>query len=74
MCAHAQEDKQVNCLLVIHKGVHEQPVLDAFLPLRFFSLEVTVGVVGYDHSVRLVRPLDNEAVVIANHSFTTNTA
>lgn len=63
-----------NCLLVVHKGVHEKPLLDAFLPLGSFPLEVSVGVVGYDHSIRLWRQLDNETVVVANHPFTTNAA
>ena len=59
-------------LLVIHKGEHEQPLLDALLPLRPFSLEVTVGVIGHDHSLRLVRQLHDEAVVIADHSLAPN--
>lgn len=53
--SQAQVEKQADCLLVIHEGVHEEPLLDAFLPLRPFSLEVTVGVIGYDHSVGLIR-------------------
>lgn len=49
--AQAQLEEQADCLLVIHKGVHEESLLDAFLPLRSFSLKVTVGVIGYDHAV-----------------------
>lgn len=59
---------------VIHKGVHKQPLLDAFLPLRFFSLEVPVGVIRYDYAIRLIRQLDDEAVIIAHHSLTSNMA
>lgn len=72
--SHAQEEKQANCLLVIHKGEHEEPLLDAFLPLGSFSLEVAVGVIGYNHSVGLIRHLDDEAIVIANHSLATDPA
>lgn len=36
---------------VIHKGEHEEPLLDAFLPLRSFSLEVAVCVIGYNYSI-----------------------
>lgn len=72
--SEAQVENQANCLLVIHKGEHEQPLLDAFLPLRSFSLEVTVGVIGYDHSIGLIRQLDDKAVVIANHPLTTDAA
>lgn len=60
--------------LVIHKGVHEEPFLNAFLPLRSFSLEVAVGVIGYDDSIGLICQLHNKAVIIANHSLTTDTA
>lgn len=60
-------ENRTNCLLVIHKGVHEQPLLDAFLPLGPFPLEVPVRVVGDDHAVQLVRQLDDEAVVVADH-------
>lgn len=61
-------------LLVIHKGVHEQPLFNAFLPLRSFCLEVSVGVIGYDYSIGLIRQFDNKAVIIANHSLAPNTA
>ncbi len=72
--SQAQVEKQADCSLVIHEGVHEEPLFDAFLPLRPFSLEVTVRVIGYDHSIGLIRQLDDKAVIIANHSFTPNTA
>lgn len=72
--AQAQVEKQANCLLVIHKGVHKEPLLDAFLPLGSLSLEVTVGVIGYDHSFGLIGQLDDKAVIVANHSLTSNTA
>lgn len=55
-------------LLVIHKGIHEQPLVDELLPLGLFISKVSVVVVGDDDAIRLVGELDNEAVVIANHA------
>lgn len=60
--------------LVIYKGVHEQPLLDEALPLRLLPLKVPVHVVGHDYAVRLIGQLDNEAVVITDHTFACNTS
>lgn len=54
---------------VINKGVHEQPLVDEALPFRLLPLKVPVHVVGHDDAVRLVRQLDDEPVVVADHSF-----
>lgn len=55
-------------LLVVNERVHEEPLLDEALPLWLLPLQVTVGVVGHDDAVGLVRQLDDEAVVVADHS------
>lgn len=47
----AHIEMQAKCLLVIYKRVHEEPLLNAFFPLRSFSLEITVGIIGHNHSV-----------------------
>lgn len=72
-CIVKLDTKSEKCLLVINKRIHQQSLLDAFLPLRPFPLQVTVGVVGHDHSFRLVGQLDNETVVVANYPLSTNT-
>ena len=59
---------------VINKRVHEEPVLDEALPLRLLALQVTVRVVGHDDAVRVVRQLDDEAVVITHYSFASHAA
>lgn len=55
-------------LLVIDKGIHEQPLIDELLPLWFLICQVSVVIVGDDDAVGLVRQLHNEAVIIANHT------
>lgn len=55
-------------LLVIDKGIHEQPLVDELLPLWFLIRQISVVIVGDDDAVGLVRQLHNEAVVVANHT------
>ena len=54
--------------LVVDEEVHEQALLDEAPPLGVLSLEVAVRVVGHDDARRLVRQLDDEAVVVADHA------
>lgn len=42
-------------VLVINERVHEEPLLDEALPLWLLPLQVTVGVIGHDDAVGLVR-------------------
>lgn len=60
-------------LVVIDKRIHEQPLVDELLPLGLLVSQVSVVIVGDDDAVRLVGQLDDEAVVIANHSPTLDT-
>lgn len=53
--------------LVVHKGVHEQPLLDATFPLGLVDLQVAVDVVGHDDAARVEGQLDDELVVVADH-------
>lgn len=56
-----------SALLVVGKGVHQQPLLDELLPLGVLSLQVSVVVVGHDNAVRVDGQLDDVAVVVAHH-------
>lgn len=38
-------------LLVIHKGIHEQPLIDELLPLGLFISEISVVVIGDDDAI-----------------------
>lgn len=55
-------------LLIIDKGIHEQPLINELLPLWFLICQVSVVIVGDDDAVGLVCQLHNEAVIIANHT------
>lgn len=54
-------------VLVIDKGVHEQPLLYEAFPLRLFPLQVSVGIIGHDDAVHIICQLDDESVIIAHH-------
>lgn len=55
-------------LLVVDKGIHEQTLIYELLPLGLLVGQVPVVVVRDDDAVRLIRQLDDEAVVIADHA------
>ena len=59
-------------ILVIDKGVHEQPLLDETLPLLPLALQVPVRVIGDHDAVRLKGQLHDEAVVIADYPLATH--
>jgi len=66
VCVYVRVYAWLASLLIVDEGVHEQPLVDALPPLGPLRLQVLVRVVGHDHAVRLVRQLDDEAVVVAH--------
>lgn len=56
-------------LLVIDERIHQKPLLYKTLPLRTFSLQISVSVVGNNDAVGFVCQLHDKTVIIANHSF-----
>lgn len=66
MLETARAGKEMH-LLVIHKRIHQQPLLYEFLPFWFFVLKVPIIVVGHDDAIGVVGQLHNKAVVIADH-------
>lgn len=61
-------------LLVVYKGVHQQTLVNEFLPLWLLIGQITVVVVGDDDAIRLIGQFDDEAVIIANHTASLHTA
>lgn len=59
-------------LLVIGKGVHQQPFLDELLPLRVLRLQVSVVVVGHDDPICVEGQLDDVAIIVAHHPLPVN--
>lgn len=59
---------------VVHKGEHEQSLLDEPFPLWVFTLQVPVVVIGDNDAILLVGHLHNVAVIVANDSLAADLA
>lgn len=61
-------------LLVIYKRVHQQTLINEFLPLWLFVGQVAIVVIGHDDAVWLIGQFDNETVIVAHNTASLNTA
>lgn len=55
-------------LLVIDKRVHQETLFYELLPLWLFILQVPVVVIRHNNSIRIIRQLHYEAIIVAHHS------
>lgn len=55
-------------VLVIHKRIHQQPLLYKLLPFWLFYLKVSIVIIGYNDAIRIKSQLDYEPIIIANNS------
>lgn len=53
--------------LVIHKRIHQQPLLYKLLPFWLFNLKVSVVIIGHNDAIRIKSQFDYEPVIIADN-------